>query len=100
VNDLAAIQAVCARNGVKLCADCISSIGTMPVDLSGLWMASCASGKGLRSFPGLGMVFYNHELQPAGKPLPRYLDLELYARNQGIAFTHSTNLVHALHTAV
>ena len=100
VNDLAALKALCERHGVKLCADCISSIGTMPVDLSGVYLASCASGKGLRAFPGLGMVFYNHDLKPATKPVPRYLDLELYSRNQGIAFTHSSNLVHALHAAV
>ncbi len=100
VNDLAVLKQLCGQAGVKLCLDCISSIGTMPVDLQGVWLASCASGKGLRSFPGLGVVFYNHELAPASRPLPRYLDLELYARNQGIAFTHSTNLVHALHAAI
>jgi aspartate aminotransferase-like enzyme len=100
VNDLTAIKALCARYGVKLCVDCISSIGTMPVDLNGVYLASCASGKGLRAFPGLGLVFYHHELAPAAKPVPRYLDLGLYARNEGIAFTHSSNLVHALHAAV
>jgi aspartate aminotransferase-like enzyme len=46
------------------------------------------------------MVFYNHELKPAVQPVPRYLDLELYARQQGIAFTHSSNLVHALRAAL
>ena len=100
LNDLEALKALCARHGVKLCVDCISSIGAVPVDLQGVYLASCSSGKGLRSFPGLGIVFYHHELPPAGKAVPRYLDLELYARNQGIAFTHSTNLVHALHAAV
>jgi aspartate aminotransferase-like enzyme len=100
VNDLAAMKALCARYGVKLCADCISSIGTMPVDLSGVHLASCASGKGLRAFPGLGMVFYHHDLPPATRPIPRYLDIGLYARNDGIAFTHSSNLVLALHAAV
>jgi aspartate aminotransferase-like enzyme len=91
---------MCARHGVKLCVDCISSLGTMPVDLEGIWLASCSSGKGLRAFPGLGLVFFNHELKPSGRTVPRYLDLELYARSQGIAFTHSSNLVHALHAAV
>ncbi len=100
MNDLPALKELCVRQGVKLCVDCISTIGIMPVDLEGIWMASCASGKGLRAFPGIGMVFYNHELKPAEKSVPRYLDLELYARNQGIAFTHSSNLVHALHAAV
>lgn len=101
LNDLAALKALCTKNHVKLCLDCISSVGSVPVNLENVWFASCASGKGLRSFPGLGLVFYNHELKPdSSKPLPRYLDLECYARNQGIAFTHSSNLVRALQVAV
>jgi aspartate aminotransferase-like enzyme len=83
-----------------LCLDCISSIATIPVNLEGIYLASCASGKGLRSFPGLGMVFYNHDLKRAAGKLPRYLDLELYARHQGVAFTQSSNLIHALYAAV
>ena len=100
LNDLEALKKLCAKKEVKLCVDAISSIGTIPVDLNGVYLATCASGKGLRSFPGLGMVFYNDELAPASKPLPRYLDLELYARCQGVAFTHSSNLVHALQAAI
>lgn len=100
LNDLEALKTLCAKRGVKLCVDCISSIGTTPVNLEGVYFASCASGKGLRSFPGLGMVFYNHELEAASQSVPRYLDLGMYARNQGVAFTHSSNLVHALHAAI
>jgi aspartate aminotransferase-like enzyme len=100
VNSLDALKTLCSERGVKLCLDCISSIGTIPVDLRGVWLASCASGKGLRSFPGLSMVFYNHTLKPGARGVPRYLDLELYARNHGVAFTQSSNLVHALHAAI
>ena len=100
LNDLARLKALCQERGVKLCLDCISSIGTLPVNLEGVYFASCASGKGLRSYPGLGLVLYNHELKSATKRVPRYLDLELYSRNLGIAFTHSSNLVHALLAAI
>ena len=100
INDLAALQELCAQRGVKLCLDCMSSIGTMPVDLSGVYLASCASGKGLRSYPGVSMVFYNHQVLPAEDQLPRYLDLGYYAREEGIPFTFSSNLLHALHAAV
>jgi aspartate aminotransferase-like enzyme len=100
MHDLDALKALCAALDVKLCVDCISSIATTPVNLDGVYLASCASGKGLRSFPGLGMVFYNHELKKAAGKVPRYLDLELYARNQGVAFTQSSNMVHALYAAL
>jgi aspartate aminotransferase-like enzyme len=100
LNDIAALKQLCAEHGAKLCLDCISSIGTMPVDLSGVYLASCASGKGLRAYPGVAMVFYQHEAQPAPNRLPRYLDLGYYAQEGGIPFTFSSNLLHALHAAV
>ncbi|MEY2409381.1 MAG: hypothetical protein QOF48_2051 [Verrucomicrobiota bacterium] len=100
LNDLAALKALCAPHQIKLCLDCISSIGTVPVNLSGVYLASCVSGKALASFPGLSMVFYNHELSSAPQALPRYLDLGYYAAQQGVPFTTSSNLVYALQTAL
>jgi len=99
LNDLPSLKALCAERGIKLCLDCISSIGTVPVDLSGVYLASCVSGKALASFPGLSMVFYNHDLQPAPQ-LARYLDLGYYAAQQGVPFTTSSNLLYALQTAL
>ncbi len=100
LSDLGALKQLCAEYGVKLCLDCISSIGTTPVDLAGVHLASCASGKGLRSYPGVAMVFYHEAVLPAEDRLPRYLDLGYYTREQGIPFTFSSNLLHALHAAV
>jgi aspartate aminotransferase-like enzyme len=100
LNSLEKLRAICAAKDVKLCLDCISSIGTVPVDLRGVYLASCVSGKALASFPGLSMVFYNHDLVPAPKKLPRYLDLGYYAAQSGVPFTHSSNLVYALQTAL
>lgn len=100
LNDLNALKAVCAEFGLKLCADCISSLGTVPVDLHGVYLATGASGKGLRSYPGLSMVFHHHELRPAPDRLPRYLDLGYYAALDGVPFTFSSNLLHALRVAI
>ena len=100
LNELAALKTMCAAQGMKLCLDCVSTIGTMPVDLTGVFFASCSSGKGLRAYPGLAMVFYHHEVTPAPDKLPRYLDLGFCAQQQGIPFTFSSNLLHALHAAV
>lgn len=100
VNDLDGLKALAAEFGLKLCLDCISSIGTMPVDLRGVYLASCASGKGLRAYPGLSMVFYHQAVHPAPDRLPRYLDLGYYAAQQGVPFTFSSNLLHALHAAI
>ncbi|MGB7768125.1 MAG: GNAT family N-acyltransferase [Verrucomicrobiia bacterium] len=98
--DLAALKELCARHGTKLCLDCISTIGTLPVDLTGVYLASCSSGKGLRAYPGLSMVFYHHAATAAPDRLSRYLDLGYSAEQDGTPFTFSSNLLHALHAAV
>lgn len=82
--------------GVPVALDCISAVGAVPLDLSKVWLASGASGKALGSYPGLAMVFYQ---EVAARPVPRYLDLALYARDE-VPFTQSSNLVRALNAAL
>src|SRR5690606_29129686 len=100
LNDLDALRELCAESGAKLCLDCISSIGTIPVNLSGVFLASCSSGKGLRGYPGISMVFHHHSVASRPDCLPRYLDLGYYCEQQGVPFTFSSNLLHALHAAI
>jgi aspartate aminotransferase-like enzyme len=100
LNDLLGLKAVCARRGVRLYLDCISSLGTVPVDLTGVHLASGVSGKGFRGFPGLCLVFHDHTVESAPHRLPRYLDLGLYAEKIGIPFTICSNLLYALKAAV
>lgn len=100
LNDIAALKAICAQKNIRLCLDCVSTIGTIPVDLDGVYLASGVSGKGLGSLAGLAMVFYDHALAAAPHRLPRYLDLGYYAEHQGIPFTHSSNLLRALQVAL
>jgi aspartate aminotransferase-like enzyme/predicted N-acetyltransferase YhbS len=100
LNDLDMLKEVCAEQDLKLCLDCISSIGTVPVDLSGVYLATGTSGKGLAAVSGLSMVFHNHELESAPDDLPCILDLGYYQKKQGIPFTVQSNLVYALLTAL
>jgi aspartate aminotransferase-like enzyme len=100
LNDLPRLKVLCSEFEVKLCLDCISSIGILPVDLTGVYFASGASGKGLRAYPGVSMVFYHHQISSGGDRLPRYLDLGYYASQNGLPFTFSSNLLHALHAAI
>jgi aspartate aminotransferase-like enzyme len=99
LNDAPALKRLTDERGIRLCLDCISSIGTLPVDLRNVYLASGVSGKGLGALPGLSMVFADHELRPSST-LPRYLDLGLYAGSQGVPFTLSSNLVYALRAAL
>jgi len=99
LNDISSLKKISEQGGLKLCLDCISSIGSVPVDLSGVYLATCVSGKGLRAYPGLSMVFYDHPVIPSAR-IPRYLDLGFYVAQEGVPFTHSSNLLAALHAAV
>ena len=89
----------CKDRGIKLCLDSISAVGCMPVDFSDVYLASCASGKGLESYAGIAMVFYNHVPQPVQNG-HSYLDLFTYHEVQDPPFTFSSNLLCALHMAL
>jgi aspartate aminotransferase-like enzyme/GNAT superfamily N-acetyltransferase len=99
LNDLPAMASVTRLHGVRLAVDAISSVGSVPVDLSGAWIASSVSGKALAAYPGLAVVFHDGHATPSGR-LPRYLDLGYAHVHGGVPFTHSSNLLRALSAAV
>ena len=99
LNELDTLKALARTQGAKLCLDCVSAIGAVPLDLSDVWLASGASGKALAALPGLAFVFHAEPVRPSAH-LPRYLDLGHYAANDGIPFTHSSNLIAALDAAL
>ena len=100
LNDLSALKEVAAEAGAELALDCTSSLGTVPVDLSGVAFATSVSGKAVGAFPGLAFVFHRGQVRPQPDRLPRYLDLGLYAASDGVPFTHSSNLYAALAAAL
>jgi aspartate aminotransferase-like enzyme len=100
LNDIEMLAELCREGGKRLVLDCVSTIGIVPIDLKGVFLASAVSGKGLGSLAGLAMVFYHHQPVPAPHRLPRYLDLGYYSERDGIPFTHSSNLLSALQAAL
>ena len=99
INDLDKITALAKRYNSLCFVDCMSTVGTRALDLSGVTMATASSGKGLASIPGLAVIFSNMELS-AKKESPVYLDLSHYAANDGIPFTISSNLLKALYVSI
>ena len=100
LNDLHGLVSLCAQRDIRLALDAISTVGVIPVDLSGVWMTSAASGKGLAAYPGLAIVLHNDPVDPAPEKLPRYLDLGLYSCGDGVPFTQSSNFIAALKTSL
>jgi aspartate aminotransferase-like enzyme len=98
LNDLEALKRICRERGARLCLDCISSIATVPVDLSGVHLASGVSGKGIGSLAGVAMVFHQDAIAKA--ELPRYLDLGCYGQEDGVPYTVCSNLMAALRVAL
>ena len=99
LNNLSKLKAISKEFSLKLCLDCVSSIGTYSFSLEDIYLASGVSGKALCSYPGLSFVFYNHDLS-SNNILPRYLDLAFYKNSNGVPFTISSNLLYALKKSI
>jgi aspartate aminotransferase-like enzyme len=97
--DLAGLTAMGKKYGVKVCVDAMSAIGNIPLELNGISIATCSSGKGLASFAGVAIVFTDSILEPH-PAIPTYIDLGHYFHSNGIPFTISSNLIMALNKAV
>ncbi|MFT4413044.1 aminotransferase class V-fold PLP-dependent enzyme [Fredinandcohnia humi] len=97
--NLKELKSVCQKNGVKLCIDCISTIGAVKIDLQDVYFASGVSGKAIGGYTGLSFVFHNHPVQP-NYSIPRFLDLGMYTKYESIPYSHSSNLVDALYEAL
>ena len=98
--DIQELGRLCKSHRVKLCVDAISTFGIMSVELDSVYFASAVSGKAVGGYPGLAMVFYSHTIKPPQYGIPRYLDLYAYAKNAGVPYTHSSNLLEALAVAL
>ena len=57
INNLQELIRITNENGCKCFADCMSTVGVVPMDLSGVAMATASSGKGLASIPGIAIIF-------------------------------------------
>jgi len=91
--------AYCKSQDIKLCLDSVSAVGNQEADFSDIYLASSSSGKGLGSFTGIAVVFYNHEPQYSPN-VHDYLDLAVYHNAASVPFTFSSNLLNALCTAL
>ncbi len=99
LNDLDAMRELAGRHGARLCLDGISSVGMVPVDLHGVWLASATSGKALGAYPGLAIVLSSEPFR-SGVHLAAVLDLGRHHQTSGVPFTLSSNALAALDVAL
>lgn len=100
LNDIDSLINMAEKFKIKLILDCVSSLGTVPLDLSKLYLASGSSAKGLGAKTGLAFVFHNHSVESQPNKLPASLDLGNYLTKNGIPYTLSSSLIKSLYTAL
>jgi aspartate aminotransferase-like enzyme len=102
LNDLTGLVRVAQRRRVRVCADCISSLGAMALDLTGVYLASGTSGKSLGAYTGIAIVFAERRgLAPVDLArMPGYLDLAATLDTIGPRYTFAWPQLAALAAAL
>jgi aspartate aminotransferase-like enzyme len=102
LNDLPGLVRRAARHGVRVCADCVSSFGAVPLDLRGVHLASGSTGKALGAYAGIAVVFTEeaalHGLDVRG--VPSYLDVPAALATVGPRYTFPSPALFALEAAL
>jgi aspartate aminotransferase-like enzyme len=97
--DIEQLTASCGEMEVEIYLDCMSTFGTMPLNLEGIAMATASTAKAIGMLAGLALVFSNTKVLPI-ETGPLYIDLHHYQHCRGIPFTISSNLVAGLLSAL
>jgi len=102
VNNIDGLLDLAAPRGVRVCLDCVSSLGAIEMDLSRAHMATGVSGKSIGALAGLAFVFA-HEGATArvdDTRVPTYFDLRATLETVGPRFTVSSPTMNALVCAI
>lgn len=102
LNDLPGLLQVARRHGIRVCMDCISSLGAVPLDLSDVYLATAASGKSLGAYAGAAIIFADAR-KLAGLDMshvPSYFDLPSALACTGTRYTFPSPTLLALDAAL
>jgi aspartate aminotransferase-like enzyme len=102
LNDLPTLVRVARRRGIRVCVDCVSSLGATALDLREVYLASGATGKSLGAYAGLAIVFANvAEMSTVEiSRVPSYFDVSASIASEGPRFTFPSSTVRALEAAL
>jgi aspartate aminotransferase-like enzyme len=102
LNDLPGLVQISQQRGIRVCVDCISSLGAVPLDLQKVYLASGATGKSLGSYAGLAIVFTDAQQlkQVDVSKVPSYLDLPATLATRGPRYTFPSPTVVAAQAAL
>jgi aspartate aminotransferase-like enzyme len=102
LNDLDGLVHLAQARGIRVCADCISSLGAVRLNLKDVYLATGATGKSLGSYAGLAIVFANAPQmdQLDMSRVPSYFDIPAVLRSEGPRYTFPSPTVCALDAAL
>jgi aspartate aminotransferase-like enzyme/predicted N-acetyltransferase YhbS len=102
LNDLPALTRLARPRGIRVCADCISSLGAAPLDLADVFLATGATGKSLGSYAGMAILFAQADLltEVDSSRVPSYFDLRAALSSDGPQFTFPSPTLLALAAAL
>src|SRR5262249_38941035 len=102
LNDLPGLVETARKYEARVCVDCISSLGAVPLDLSQVYLASGATGKSLGSYAGAALIFADRAALASldCSAVPSYMDLCTALDNNGPCYTFPSPILIALETAL
>jgi aspartate aminotransferase-like enzyme len=102
LNPLPELVTVARRHGARVCVDCISSLGAVPLDLRDVFLASGATGKSLGSYAGAALIFADAAALRAvdRSAVPSYFDVAAALASEGPCYTFPSPTLLALEAAL
>jgi aspartate aminotransferase-like enzyme len=102
LNDLPGLVRLAKERGVRVCVDCISSIGAVPLDLSEVYLATGSTGKSLAAYAGAALVFADARTLTRidRSRVPSYFDLTAALVSDGPVYTFPSPTLRALEAAL
>jgi aspartate aminotransferase-like enzyme len=102
LNDLPGLVRVVQKHGGRVCLDCISSLGAVPLDLCDVYLATGATGKSLGAFAGAALVFADTEAlaRVQRERVPSYFDLVAALDSDGPCYTFPSATLRALEASL
>lgn len=102
LNDLPGLVQVAKKRGARVCVDCISSLGAVPIDLAQVHLASGATGKSLGSYAGAALIFADRAALSRldRRHIPSYFDLHAALSSDGPCYTFPSPTHAALDAAL
>jgi len=102
LNDLPGLVKLARARDIRVCVDCISSLGAVPLDLRDVYLATGATGKSLGAIAGTAIIFADLEaLQHLDRSrVPSYFDIAAAMRSEGPCYTFPSPTLLALETAL